>query len=91
VSSLTLQVQGDDDDDDDGGGGGDGKRDRIQFYITHTHLFSRHAWYEDGRLLLVLVTLCVVLPLSMLPKIGTYGDEVASGFAAAAALKCRLL
>ncbi|XP_031703983.1 putative sodium-coupled neutral amino acid transporter 6 [Anarrhichthys ocellatus] len=32
-----------------------------------------HAWYEDGRLLLVLVTLCVVLPLSMLPKIGFLG------------------
>uniref|UniRef100_A0A8C2ZJJ2 Solute carrier family 38 member 6 n=1 Tax=Cyclopterus lumpus TaxID=8103 RepID=A0A8C2ZJJ2_CYCLU len=32
-----------------------------------------HAWYEDGRLLLVLVTLCVVLPLAMLPKIGFLG------------------
>ncbi|XP_018545711.1 probable sodium-coupled neutral amino acid transporter 6 [Lates calcarifer] len=31
------------------------------------------AWYEDGRLLLILVTLCVVLPLSMLPKIGFLG------------------
>lgn len=33
-------------------------------------VFSRNAWYEDGRLLLILVTLCVVLPLAMLPKIG---------------------
>ncbi|XP_030574644.1 putative sodium-coupled neutral amino acid transporter 6 [Archocentrus centrarchus] len=32
-----------------------------------------NAWYEDGRLLLILVTLCVVLPLSMLPKIGFLG------------------
>ncbi|XP_035530636.1 probable sodium-coupled neutral amino acid transporter 6 isoform X2 [Morone saxatilis] len=30
-------------------------------------------WYEDGRLLLILVTLCVVLPLSILPKIGFLG------------------
>ncbi|XP_044021911.1 probable sodium-coupled neutral amino acid transporter 6 isoform X1 [Siniperca chuatsi] len=32
-----------------------------------------NAWYEDGRLLLVIVTLCVVLPLSILPKIGFLG------------------
>ncbi|XP_076605701.1 putative sodium-coupled neutral amino acid transporter 6 [Chaetodon auriga] len=32
-----------------------------------------NAWYEDGRLLLILITLCVVLPLSMLPKIGFLG------------------
>ncbi|XP_027130960.1 putative sodium-coupled neutral amino acid transporter 6 isoform X2 [Larimichthys crocea] len=32
-----------------------------------------NAWYEDGRLLLILVTLCIVLPLSMLPKIGFLG------------------
>ncbi|XP_075874180.1 putative sodium-coupled neutral amino acid transporter 6 isoform X2 [Nelusetta ayraudi] len=32
-----------------------------------------NAWYEDGRLLLILVTLCVVLPLAMLPKIGFLG------------------
>ncbi|XP_070776884.1 probable sodium-coupled neutral amino acid transporter 6 [Enoplosus armatus] len=31
------------------------------------------AWYEDGRLLLILVTLCIVLPLSILPKIGFLG------------------
>lgn len=40
------------------------------FLIIHGHLFFRNAWYEDGRLLLILITLCVVLPLSMLPKIG---------------------
>ncbi|XP_056283168.1 probable sodium-coupled neutral amino acid transporter 6 isoform X5 [Pseudoliparis swirei] len=41
-----------------------------------------HAWYEDGRLLLVLVTLCVVLPLSMLPKIGflSYTSSIAFFF-----------
>ncbi|XP_005477093.1 putative sodium-coupled neutral amino acid transporter 6 [Oreochromis niloticus] len=32
-----------------------------------------NAWYEDGRLLLIIVTLCVVLPLSLLPKIGFLG------------------
>ncbi|XP_019737295.1 putative sodium-coupled neutral amino acid transporter 6 [Hippocampus comes] len=34
---------------------------------------SGDAWYEDGRLLLILVTLCVVLPLAILPKIGFLG------------------
>ncbi|KAJ3613199.1 hypothetical protein NHX12_019451 [Muraenolepis orangiensis] len=29
-----------------------------------------NAWYEDGRTLLILMTVCVVLPLSLLPKIG---------------------
>ncbi|KAG7238496.1 hypothetical protein INR49_030769 [Caranx melampygus] len=28
-----------------------------------------NVWYHDGRLLLIIVTLCVVLPLAMLPKI----------------------
>ncbi|XP_028294815.1 putative sodium-coupled neutral amino acid transporter 6 isoform X2 [Gouania willdenowi] len=32
-----------------------------------------HAWYENGRLLLIIVTLCVVLPLSLLPRIGFLG------------------
>lgn len=32
-----------------------------------------NAWYEDGRTLLILVTLCVVLPLAILPKIGFLG------------------
>lgn len=32
-----------------------------------------YTWYEDGRLLLILATLCVVLPLAMLPKIGFLG------------------
>ncbi|XP_074548811.1 putative sodium-coupled neutral amino acid transporter 6 [Halichoeres trimaculatus] len=31
------------------------------------------AWYQDGRLLLIIVTLCIVLPLSMSPKIGFLG------------------
>ncbi|KAM6969143.1 putative sodium-coupled neutral amino acid transporter 6 [Tautogolabrus adspersus] len=30
-------------------------------------------WYQDGRVLLILVTLCIVLPLSMSPKIGFLG------------------
>uniref|UniRef100_H2TSG1 Solute carrier family 38 member 6 n=1 Tax=Takifugu rubripes TaxID=31033 RepID=H2TSG1_TAKRU len=29
-----------------------------------------NAWYEDGRLLLIIIAVCVVLPLAMLPKIG---------------------
>lgn len=78
-----MQDQGDDDDDDkdedddhdDDDNDDDGKCGLITLWpfnnlIFHVHLFSRHAWYEDGRLLLILVTLCVVLPLSMLPKIG---------------------
>uniref|UniRef100_A0A3Q4GRE0 Solute carrier family 38 member 6 n=1 Tax=Neolamprologus brichardi TaxID=32507 RepID=A0A3Q4GRE0_NEOBR len=36
-----------------------------------------NAWYEDGRLLLIIITLCVVLPLSLLPKIGTLSDPQA--------------
>ncbi|XP_041669232.1 probable sodium-coupled neutral amino acid transporter 6 [Cheilinus undulatus] len=31
------------------------------------------AWYQDGRLLLIIVTICIVLPLSLLPKIGFLG------------------
>lgn len=30
-------------------------------------------WYEDGGILLILVTVCVVLPLALLPKIGFLG------------------
>ncbi|XP_072533376.1 probable sodium-coupled neutral amino acid transporter 6 [Salminus brasiliensis] len=30
-------------------------------------------WYEDGVILLILVTVCVVLPLALLPKIGFLG------------------
>ncbi|KAM8834107.1 putative sodium-coupled neutral amino acid transporter 6 isoform 1-T1 [Synchiropus picturatus] len=33
----------------------------------------RDVWYLDGRVLLVLITVCVVLPLSMLTKIGLLG------------------
>lgn len=36
-------------------------------------------WYEDGRILLIVVTVCVVLPLALLPKIGFLGYS--SGFA----------
>ncbi|KAM3595328.1 uncharacterized protein V6R79_021790 [Siganus canaliculatus] len=32
-----------------------------------------NAWYEDGRLLLIIATLAIVLPLSILPKIGFLG------------------
>ncbi|XP_060919699.1 probable sodium-coupled neutral amino acid transporter 6 [Labrus mixtus] len=31
------------------------------------------AWYQDGRVLLILVSLCIILPLSMSPKIGFLG------------------
>ncbi|XP_056283166.1 probable sodium-coupled neutral amino acid transporter 6 isoform X3 [Pseudoliparis swirei] len=50
--------------------------------ISFLNLSQLHAWYEDGRLLLVLVTLCVVLPLSMLPKIGflSYTSSIAFFF-----------
>ncbi|XP_014066203.1 probable sodium-coupled neutral amino acid transporter 6 [Salmo salar] len=34
---------------------------------------SGGAWYEDGKTLLILVTVCVVLPLALLPKIGFLG------------------
>lgn len=32
-----------------------------------------NAWYEDGRLLLIIATLAIVLPLAILPKIGFLG------------------
>ncbi|XP_072221676.1 probable sodium-coupled neutral amino acid transporter 6 [Leuresthes tenuis] len=32
-----------------------------------------NAWYDNGRLLLILVTVCIVLPLSISPKIGFLG------------------
>lgn len=38
--------------------------------IISAHLFFRSPWYENGRLLLIIIALCVVLPLAMLPKIG---------------------
>lgn len=72
LSSLRLQDQGDDDDDDDG------KCGVIQLLIINLHLFSRNEWYDDGRLLLIIVTLCIVLPLAMLPKIGKYIDQATS-------------
>ncbi|XP_043997757.1 probable sodium-coupled neutral amino acid transporter 6 isoform X1 [Gambusia affinis] len=34
---------------------------------------TENAWYEDGRLLLIIITFCVVAPLAMLPKIGFLG------------------
>ncbi|XP_023842468.1 probable sodium-coupled neutral amino acid transporter 6 [Salvelinus sp. IW2-2015] len=34
---------------------------------------SGGAWYEDGKTLLILMTVCVVLPLALLPKIGFLG------------------
>ncbi|XP_054651464.1 probable sodium-coupled neutral amino acid transporter 6 isoform X3 [Dunckerocampus dactyliophorus] len=34
---------------------------------------SGQTWYQDGRLLLILITLCVILPLAILPKIGFLG------------------
>uniref|UniRef100_A0A3P9KKW4 Solute carrier family 38 member 6 n=1 Tax=Oryzias latipes TaxID=8090 RepID=A0A3P9KKW4_ORYLA len=32
-----------------------------------------NAWYDDGRLLLVLIAVCIILPLAMLPRIGFLG------------------
>uniref|UniRef100_A0A8C7XH33 Solute carrier family 38 member 6 n=1 Tax=Oryzias sinensis TaxID=183150 RepID=A0A8C7XH33_9TELE len=34
---------------------------------------SGNAWYDDGRLLLVLIAVCIILPLAMLPRIGFLG------------------
>ncbi|XP_061898143.1 probable sodium-coupled neutral amino acid transporter 6 isoform X2 [Entelurus aequoreus] len=34
---------------------------------------SGETWYQDGRVLLILITLCVILPLAILPKIGFLG------------------
>ncbi|XP_076017746.1 putative sodium-coupled neutral amino acid transporter 6 [Genypterus blacodes] len=31
------------------------------------------AWYEDGKILLIIITLLIILPLSLLPKIGFLG------------------
>uniref|UniRef100_A0A8D3BU29 Solute carrier family 38 member 6 n=1 Tax=Scophthalmus maximus TaxID=52904 RepID=A0A8D3BU29_SCOMX len=50
-----------------------GKSVSISLYICDLSFFSRNAWYDDGRLLLILFTLCIVLPLSILPKIGFLG------------------
>ncbi|KAL0969040.1 hypothetical protein UPYG_G00221900 [Umbra pygmaea] len=41
---------------------------------------SGWAWYEDGRTLLVLVTVCVVLPLALLTKIGFLGYSSSLAF-----------
>ncbi|XP_036398971.1 probable sodium-coupled neutral amino acid transporter 6 [Megalops cyprinoides] len=43
----------------------------ITSFLSSEH--SGNAWYLDGRTLVVLVTLCVVLPLALLPKIGFLG------------------
>ncbi|KAJ8411721.1 hypothetical protein AAFF_G00153590 [Aldrovandia affinis] len=43
----------------------------IASFLSPEH--SGGSWYLDGRFLLMLVTLCVVLPLALLPKIGFLG------------------
>nr|XP_057947505.1 probable sodium-coupled neutral amino acid transporter 6 isoform X1 [Doryrhamphus excisus] len=43
----------------------------ITSFLSPDH--SGQTWYQDGRLLLILVTLCVILPLAILPKIGFLG------------------
>ncbi|XP_064921891.1 solute carrier family 38 member 6 isoform X2 [Columba livia] len=35
--------------------------------------FSNRSWYLDGRLLLLLTSVCIVFPLALLPKIGFLG------------------
>ncbi|XP_069712976.1 solute carrier family 38 member 6 isoform X1 [Phaenicophaeus curvirostris] len=35
--------------------------------------FSYRSWYLDGRLLLLIISVCVVFPLALLPKIGFLG------------------
>lgn len=42
-------------------------------FATSCHLFSVHRkWFENGVTLLILVTVIIVLPLALLPKIGEY-------------------
>ncbi|XP_010877124.2 probable sodium-coupled neutral amino acid transporter 6 [Esox lucius] len=41
---------------------------------------SGGAWYADGRTLLILVTVCVVLPLALLPRIGFLGYSSSLAF-----------
>ncbi|XP_062379377.1 probable sodium-coupled neutral amino acid transporter 6 [Sardina pilchardus] len=43
----------------------------ISGFLSPDH--ERGEWYEDGTILVILVTVCVVLPLAMLPKIGFLG------------------
>ncbi|CAL1575116.1 unnamed protein product [Knipowitschia caucasica] len=34
---------------------------------------TKTPWFEDGRLLLILITICVILPLAILPRVGFLG------------------
>lgn len=34
---------------------------------------TRTVWYEDGNILLIIITICVVLPLAILPRVGFLG------------------
>ncbi|XP_041928699.1 probable sodium-coupled neutral amino acid transporter 6 [Alosa sapidissima] len=43
----------------------------ISGFLSPDH--ERGEWYEDGTILVILVTVCVVLPLAILPKIGFLG------------------
>ncbi|XP_076155311.1 putative sodium-coupled neutral amino acid transporter 6 [Alosa pseudoharengus] len=43
----------------------------ISGFLSADH--ERGEWYEDGTILVILVTVCVVLPLAILPKIGFLG------------------
>ncbi|XP_031436217.1 probable sodium-coupled neutral amino acid transporter 6 isoform X2 [Clupea harengus] len=43
----------------------------ISGFLSPDH--TRDVWYEDGTILIILVTVCVVLPLAILPKIGFLG------------------
>ncbi|XP_068194244.1 probable sodium-coupled neutral amino acid transporter 6 isoform X2 [Antennarius striatus] len=57
-----------------------GRRHRVGVKNAVSSLSHQHAWYEDGRVVLIIVTLCVVVPLAMLTKIGFLGYS--SSFAA---------
>lgn len=45
--------------------------DLLSIFLVSLFLHSRK-WYEDGVTLLILITVFVVLPLALLPKIGMY-------------------
>ncbi|MBN3307727.1 S38A6 protein, partial [Amia calva] len=50
----------------------------ITNFLPEQH--SGAPWYLDGRLLLVIVTVCIVLPLALLPKIGFLGYSSSLSF-----------
>uniref|UniRef100_A0AAY5KB02 Amino acid transporter transmembrane domain-containing protein n=1 Tax=Esox lucius TaxID=8010 RepID=A0AAY5KB02_ESOLU len=53
----------------------------LAYAMAHTGVVGFWgAWYADGRTLLILVTVCVVLPLALLPRIGFLGYSSSLAF-----------